>query len=78
MSLIYGTGDAHFEGEITVYATRAMAITGAEKSALTRFTIGVKVSYTNDLDSGAEFRADLFTVQGLSKFTSRSSLLRQT
>ncbi len=55
LSLISGPGDAHFEGEITVYATRAMAITGDEQAALTRFTIGVKVSYTNNLDPELSF-----------------------
>lgn len=54
LTLISGTGDAHFEGEITVYSTRAMAIS-ADQAALTRFTIGVKVSYTNNLDPDLSF-----------------------
>jgi hypothetical protein len=37
LSLISGAADAHFEGEITVYTTRAMAIS-ADQAALTRFT----------------------------------------
>lgn len=45
--LINGTGDAHFEGEITAYATRPMAISGNEQVELTRFTIGIRVRYTN-------------------------------
>jgi hypothetical protein len=55
LTLVTGPGDAHFEGEITIYATRAMAITGNEQSALTRFTIGVKVTYTNNLDPDLSF-----------------------
>ena len=55
MTLINGTGEAHFEGEITVYSTRAMAITGADRSALTRFTIGIQVRYTNELDPDLSF-----------------------
>jgi len=47
LSLINGAGDAHFEGEITTYTTRAMAISGADRAALTRFTIGIRVRYTN-------------------------------
>lgn len=54
LSLISGTGDAHFEGEIMVYSTRAMAISG-DQAALTRFTIGVKVTYTNNLDPDLSF-----------------------
>ena len=54
LTLLSGPGDAHFEGEITVYTTRAMAIS-ADQAALTRFTIGVKVSYTNNLDPDLSF-----------------------
>ena len=54
LTLISGPGDAHFEGEIAVYSTRAMAISG-DQAALTRFTIGVKVSYTNNLDPDLSF-----------------------
>jgi hypothetical protein len=55
LTLISGPGDAHFEGEITVFSTRPMAITGDDKAALTRFTIGVKVTYTNNLDPELSF-----------------------
>ena len=55
LTLVSGGGDAHFEGEITVYSTRAMAISGNDQAALTRFTIGVKVSYTNNLDPDLSF-----------------------
>jgi len=54
LTLITGPGDAHFEGEISVYSTRPMAIS-EEQAALTRFTIGVKVSYTNNLDPDLSF-----------------------
>jgi hypothetical protein len=54
LTLITGPGDAHFEGEISVYSTRPMAISD-EQAALTRFTIGVKVSYTNNLDPDLSF-----------------------
>jgi hypothetical protein len=55
LTLITGPGDAHFEGEITVYSTRAMAISGDDQAALTRFTIGVKITYTNNLDPDLSF-----------------------
>ena len=47
LNLINGTGDAHFEGEITAYSTRPMAISGGEQVELTRFTIAIRVRYTN-------------------------------
>ncbi len=55
LSLVNGTGDAHFEGEVTQYITRAMAISGADKAALTRFTIAIQVRYTNDQDPDLSF-----------------------
>ena len=47
LNLISGTGDAHFEGEITAYSTRPMAISGEEQVELTRFTIAIRVRYIN-------------------------------
>jgi len=55
LSLVNGTGDAHFEGEIITYTTRAMAITGTDRAALTRFTIGIRVRYTNSKDPKLSF-----------------------
>jgi hypothetical protein len=55
LTLVSGTGDAHFEGEISVYSTRAMAISGNDQAALTRFTIGVRITYTNSLDPDLSF-----------------------
>jgi hypothetical protein len=53
--LVSGTGDAHFEGEITAYSTRPMAISGGDKEQLTRFTIGIRVRYTNSQDDEWSF-----------------------
>ncbi|MCK4749688.1 MAG: LptE family protein [Bacteroidales bacterium] len=55
MELVSGMGDANFEGEITVYSTRPMAISGDEQAELTRFTIGIKVRYTNAIDDELSF-----------------------
>ncbi len=55
LNLIGGTGDAHFEGEIMVYSTRPMAISGQDRVELTRFTIGIKVRYINALDDELSF-----------------------
>ena len=55
LNLVSGTGDAHFEGEIMVYSTRPMAISGGDRVELTRFTIGIKVRYTNAVDDELSF-----------------------
>jgi hypothetical protein len=55
LSLITGPGDAHFEGEITAYSTRPMAISGGEQVELTRFTIGIRVRYINIMDDELSF-----------------------
>ena len=38
-----------------VYSTRPMAISGQDKVELTRFTVGIKVRYTNALDDELSF-----------------------
>ena len=53
--LVSGTGDAHFEGEITAYSTRPMAISGGDQVELTRFTIGIRVRFTNIQDDELSF-----------------------
>lgn len=40
-------GDVYFEGEITGYDIRPMAITGDQVAAQNRFTISIRVKYTN-------------------------------
>lgn len=55
LSLVNGTGDAHFEGEITAYSTRPMAISGGDQVELTRFTIGIRVRYANIQDDELSF-----------------------
>jgi len=55
MNLVSGTGEAHFDGEITAYSTRPMAISGGDQVELTRFTIGIRVRYTNALDDEWSF-----------------------
>jgi hypothetical protein len=45
-----GMGDVNFEGEITDYNTRPQAIAADAQAALNRFTITVKVKFTNSVD----------------------------
>lgn len=40
-------GDVNFEGEVTAYKSEPLAVTGREVAELNRFTITVRVKYTN-------------------------------
>jgi hypothetical protein len=47
LSFTNGYGDLNFEGEITRYEVTAQALTAQERAAQNRFTIGLRVNYTN-------------------------------
>ena len=49
LSIIRTEADANFEGRITDYSVRPVAIQGNERAGLTRITITVQVKYTNAL-----------------------------
>lgn len=53
--LVTDMGDGNFEGEITGYTTMPMQITGSEVAAKNRFTISVKVKYSNAIDPKSNF-----------------------
>lgn len=55
LALVRGVGDVDFEGAITGYYTQATAIQGNETAAQNRFTISVKVKYSNPLEPDFEF-----------------------
>lgn len=48
-------GDVNFSGEITDYKTNILAITGDERSAMTRFTVAIRIKYANILDGGNDY-----------------------
>jgi len=48
-------GDLQFEGAITEYSTRPVAIQGNETAALNRLSVTVKVKFTNLLDPTKDF-----------------------
>jgi len=60
LEFVNGIGDVNFEGEITGYNTAPMAITGDEVAALNRFTVSVRVKYTNALQPDQNFE-NVFT-----------------
>jgi len=48
-------GDVDFEGEITRYEAEPLAVTGREIAELNRFTITVRVKYTNAINPDDSF-----------------------
>ena len=55
LKLVNGFGDVEFSGDITNYDTRPTAITGQETAALNRFTITIRVKYTNSVNPELSF-----------------------
>ena len=52
---ITGIGDVSFEGEITDYNTRPLTVAADAQAATNRFTITVKVKFTNAVDPDLSF-----------------------
>ncbi len=53
--LVNGFGDLDFEGEITGYDSRPSSISAGDVAANSRFTITLKVRYTNSFDSSKDW-----------------------
>lgn len=50
-----GMGDVNFEGEISDYSTNPLTVAADARAATNRFTITVKVKYTNAIDPDLSF-----------------------
>jgi hypothetical protein len=55
LNIINGLGDANFEGEISDYNTKPLTVSADATAAMNRFTITVKVKFTNSVDSEKSF-----------------------
>jgi hypothetical protein len=55
LKYINGIGDVNFEGEISDYNTRPLTVAADARAATNRFTITVKVKFTNSVDSDLSF-----------------------
>jgi len=56
LTLINGLAEANFEGEVRIYdGQRPVAISGDDVATLNRFTIAVKVKYSNSQDPDMNF-----------------------
>ncbi len=63
LNTVRDNADAQFEGRITDYSIKPLAITANERANLVRLTITVNVKYTNALDNEASFE------QSFSRYT---------
>jgi hypothetical protein len=55
LSIVNGIGDVSFEGEITDYNTRPLTVSANERAAMNRFTITVKVKFSNSVEPNLSF-----------------------
>lgn len=55
LKIVNGLGDANFEGEISDYNTKPLTVSADATAAMNRFTITVKVKYTNSADPDLSF-----------------------
>ena len=58
LTVVNDIGHLNFEGEITKYSQRPMAITGSEVAAQNRLTITVHVKFTNEIQPEFNFDTD--------------------
>lgn len=69
LEVVSNGGDVNFEGEIRDYKTEPLTVGGNEQAATNRFTITVKVKFTNNVDP------DLSFDQSFSRYQDYSSAL---
>ena len=55
LELISNLGDVNFEGEITEYRTMPLTVAADAYAAMNRFTVTVRVKYTNSVDTDLSF-----------------------
>ncbi len=63
LSFTSSTGDVSFEGEVTDYNTRPLTVSADASAAMNRFTITVKVKYTNAYDTELSFESSFSRYQ---------------
>jgi hypothetical protein len=55
LGIVNGLGDSGFEGEISDYNTRPLTVSADAQAAVNRFTISVKVKFTNSVNPDNSF-----------------------
>jgi hypothetical protein len=66
LSIVRSEGDANFEGRITDYTIRPVAIQGNDRAGLNRLTVTVSVKYTNSLNPELNFETSFQAFQEFS------------
>ena len=66
LSIIRADADANFEGRITDYSVRPVAIQGNDRAGLSRITVTVNVKYTNALKPELSFEESFSASQEFS------------
>ena len=66
MSMVRAEADANFEGRITDYSIRPVAIQGNDRAGLNRVTVTVSVKYTNALNPELNFEQSFQAFQEFS------------
>ena len=56
--LINGVGDADFEGEVIIFDQAPISITANDIAAQNRFTIAVKIRFTNSVNSELDYESN--------------------
>ena len=74
MRVVNTVGDVDFSGEITDYRIESVAISAGDMSAKTRFTIAVRVKYTNSADPDDSFDASFSRYREFDSTTEFSSV----
>ena len=65
LSVVRAEGDANFEGRITDYSIRPVAIQGNERAGLSRLSITISVKYSNALKPEQSFEQSFTRFQDL-------------
>jgi Lipopolysaccharide-assembly len=55
LGIVNGLGDSSFEGEISDYNTKPLTVSADAQAAVNRFTISVKVKFTNSVNPDNSF-----------------------
>lgn len=77
LSIFSINGDLQFEGEVTSYSLKPIAIQADETAAQNRLTISVKVKYTNTKDDEFNYHANFSRFRDYSSTQELSSVEQQ-
>jgi hypothetical protein len=77
LKTVNGLGDVNFEGEITDYNTRPLTVAADAQAAMNRFTITVKVKFTNSVDPDLSFEQSFSRYQDYNSSLELSSVEKE-